>query len=354
MERKLLTTAYTEQLQDKTIARSFFKKTLDIGISKTVEFDSRLLSNKAAQRGNSKSGYNQNTVGAYATKHYSPVVYKESLGVSADSMLVKQFGGISSILGNEQLKMLPAFMKDVVVPRTQEIANKIVTDLDLQAIEILTTGGVAARDAFAGVSYIDSSDTNHFNTVSTVWTDNAAEPIKDLTALAKLIKINGMKSISNIIMNDATFELLASNASFKAAYETRRVDLGKIQLPANTRSSANYWGDVMINAKRVKIWVESAYYENNAGVQTQFIPNNKVILIADDNEFVQWFGSIARFKTNNNNLMDFLSGDFTLENNLKISQIAVADHYGLGLDIALDCSALLVAKSKGFGCLTVG
>ena len=354
MERKLLTNAYTERLNERTIARSFFTKTEYIGAAGTVEFDSRLVSNKAASRGNPKSGYNQNTVGAYATKHYSPVVYKESLGVSAESMLEKQYGGISSILNNEQLKMLPAFMKDVVVPKTQEIGNKIVTDLDLQAIEIYTTGGVSARDDFAGVSYIDSSDTNHFTTVSTPWTDNSSKPIEDLTKLAKTIKINGMKSISNIIMNDATFEILVSNPSFKEAYDIRRIELGTINLPKDTRSSANYMGDTMINAKRVKIWSESAYYENPAKVPTQFIPDNKVILIADDNEFVQWFGSIARFKTNNNNLMDFLSGDFTLENNLKVSQIAVADHYGLGLDIALDCSALLVAKSKGFGCLTVG
>ena len=355
MTRKLLDTAYSEVLQERTIARSFFNVNKNIGQAGVVEYDTQLMQQKAAERKNADSGYSQNTVGSFVTKTVKPANYKEEFKVSASSVQEKQFGGSNDILTPEQISLVPDFVSNVVVPEASKVANKIVTDLDLQAVEILTTGGVSASDNFEGAVYIPSNDTNFFNTVGTAWTDPAAAPISDLTAIAKTIKINGMKSIDNIIMNDATFDKFISRSSVKDALETRRIELGSIALPANTASSANYFGDVLINGKRVKVWVESAYYTNNAGTQTPFIPDNKVILVSDDNRFEQYFGSLARFDVDASNasLVNLLSGGINVGNNLQINQIATVDKYKTGLEIALDCSALLVAKSKGFGCLTV-
>lgn len=356
MTRKLLDTAYSEVLQERTIARSFFNVNKNIGQAGVVEYDTQLMQQKAAERKNKDSGYSQNTVGSFITKTVKPVNYKEEFKVSAASVQEKQFGGSNDILTPEQVSLVPDFVRNVVVPEASKIADKIVTDLDLQAVEILTTGGVSASANFEGAVYIASNDSNFFNTVGTVWTDNAATPISDLTALAKTIKITGMKSIDNIIMNDATFDKFISRSTVKDSLETRRIELGSISLPANTASSANYFGDVLINGRRGKVWVESAYYTSNAGVQTAFIPDNKVILVSDDNRFEQYFGSLARFDVDASNasLVNLLSGGINVENNLQIKQIATVDKYKTGLEIALDCSALLVAKSKGFGCLTVG
>ena len=355
MTRKLLDTAYSEVLQERTIARSFFNVDKNIGQAGVVEYDTQIMQQKAAERKNKDSGYSQNTVGSFVTKTVKPANYKEEFKVSASSVQERQFGGSNDILTPEQISLVPDFVSNVVVPEASKVANKIVTDLDLQAVEILTTGKVSASANFEGAVYIASNDANHFTTAPVLWTDNAATPISDLTALAKTIKKNGMKSIDNIIMNDATFDKFISRSSVKNALETRRIELGSISLPANTSSSANYFGDILINGKRVKVWVESAYYTNNAGAQTPFIADNKVILVSDDNRFEQYFGSLARFAVDasNANLVNLLSGGINVENNLQINQIATVDKYKTGLEIALDCSALLVAKSKGFGCLTV-
>lgn len=355
MTRKLLDTAYSEVLQERTIARSFFNVNKNIGQAGVVEYDTQLMQQKAAERKNADSAYSQNTVGSYVTKTVKPANYKEEFKVSASSVQEKQFGGSNDILTPEQISLVPDFVSNVVVPEASNVANKIVTDLDLQAVEILTTGGVSASANFEGAVYIPSNDTNFFNNVSVAWTDNAATPIADLTALAKTIKRNGKKSIDNIIMNDATFDKFISRSSVKDALETRRIELGSISLPVNTASSANYFGDILIAGKRVKVWVESADYENDANVTVPFIPDNKVILVSDDNRFEQHFGSLARFDVDASNasLVNLLSGGINVENNLQINQIATVDKYKTGLEIALDCSALLVAKSKGFGCLTV-
>ena len=355
MTRKLLDTPYSEGLQERTIARSFFNVNKNIGKAGVVEYDTQLKQQKAAERKNEKSSYSGNTVGSYITKTVKPVVYKEKFEVSADSIQEKQFGGSNDILTPEQISLVPDFVRNVVVPEASEVIDKIVTDLDLQAIEILTTGGISSNGKFEGVEYIPSNDTNFFNTVGTAWTDNAATPINDLSALAKTIKRNGKKSIDNIIMNDATFDKFISRTSVKDALETRRIELGSIVLPANTASSANYFGDILIAGKRVKVWVESADYENDANVTVPFIPDNKVILVSDDNRFEQHFGSLARFDVDASNvsLANLLSGGVNVENNLQINQLAIVDRYHEGLEIALDGKALLVAKSKGFGCLTV-
>ncbi len=356
MTRKLLDTPYNEGLQERTIARSFFNVNKNIGKAGVVEYDTQLMLQKAAERKNEKSSYSGNTVGSYITKTVKPVVYKENFEVSADSIQEKQFGGSNDILSPEQILLVPDFVRNVVVPEASEVIDKIVTDLDLQAIEILTTGGISGNGKFEGVEYIPSGDVNHFATAPVLWTDNAATPISDLTALAKTIKRNGKKSIDNIIMNDVTFDKFISRASVKDALETRRIELGSIALPANTASSANYFGDILIAGKRVKVWVESADYENDADVTVPFIPNNKVILVSDDNRFEQHFGSLARFDVDasNANLANLLSGGINVENNLQINQLAIVDRYQQGLEVALDGKALLVAKSKGFGCLTVG
>lgn len=355
MTRKLLDTPYSEGLQQRTIARSFFTINKNIGQAGVVEYDTQLMQQKAAVRKNEKSSYSGNTVGSYLTKTVKPVVYKEKFEVSADSIQEKQFGGSNDILTPEQINLVPDFVSNVVVPEASQVIDKIVTDLDLQAIEILTTGGISGNGKFEGVSYIPSNDTNFFNTVSTAWTDNSATPISDLSALARTIKKNGKRSIDNIIMNDVTFDKFISRSSVKDSLETRRIELGSIVLPANTANSANYFGDILIAGKRIKVWVESADYENDANVTVSFIPDDKVILVSDNNEFEQHFGSLARFDVNESNatLVNLLSGGINVENNLQINQLAIVDRYQEGLEIALDSKALLVAKSKGYGCLTV-
>ena len=357
MTRKLLDTPYSEALQERTIARSFFNVNKNIGQAGVVEYDTRLMKQKAAERKNEDSAYTKRTVGSHLTKTVKPISYKEEFAVSASSVQEKQFGGVETVLSPEQLTLVPDFVKNVVVPEAAEIVNDIVTDLDLQAIEILTTGGISSNSKFAGVEYIPSGDANHFTTTPVLWHDNAATPISDLTALAKTIESSGYQSIDNVIMNPTTFDKFISRSSVKDALETRRIKEGEIVMPVNTaRDSAKYRGEITINGRSVKFWTESAHYVNDADQNVPFLEDNKVILVSNNNRFEQYFGSLARFDldASNASLVNLLSGGINVENNLQINQIVTVDKYKTGLEIALDCKALLVAKSKGFGCLTVG
>jgi hypothetical protein len=237
------------------------------------------------------TGYRMNSEDLYTNKGFKPPIFKEALPLNSFD-LIKRMPGQNpfespDFRANLILRMFNGMTK---------IERKIRRSIELQASQVLQTGVVTLTDS-AGVALYTldyKPKASHFPTAGTSWaTATGAQKIADISALAEVIRNDGLTDPDQLIMGIDAFENFISDTAIQARFDIRRIDLGTIS-PLQVRGGGgNYRGIVEIGNYRFDVWTYGGRYTNPSdGVKTQFIDPGKIIVRSSTARLDATFGAI--------------------------------------------------------------
>jgi hypothetical protein len=237
------------------------------------------------------TGYRMNSEDLYTNKGFKPPIHKEALPLNSYDLMQRMPGQnpfeSSDFRANIILRMFNGMTK---------IEAKIRRAIELQASQVLQTGQLTLTDS-AGVALYTldyKPKATHFPTAGTSWaTATGLQKIGDLSALAEVIRNDGLDSPDMLIMGVDAYENFISDAVVQARFDIRRLDLGTISPMQVNGNGGSYRGIVEIGNYRYDVWTYGGRYKHPAtGVKTQFIDPGKIIMRCSAGRMDATFGAI--------------------------------------------------------------
>lgn len=304
------------------------------------------------------AGYRMNEANEYTNKSFKPPVHKEAINLNAHE-LVKRTPGQNPFED-------PSFQGNLIqrVFNKMNLAEmKIRRAVELQAAQILQNGTVSLTDETGAVLYtIDyKPKPAHFPTAGTAWTAGGATPIADLESLCETIRNNGQGDVDELHFGADAWRAALNNDAFKAAFESRRINLGTISPMTKNGQGGSYRGTLDIGNYQVDIWTYGGRYKNpNGGAMVQYLTPANVIARISTARLDATFGDIPNIGrilgAEGNNLLPSLpsrvsnvAGGMDLHTNVWLSKDGESLMAGIGARPLLVPTAI-----DSFGCLRTG
>lgn len=297
---KKLIALYEEMASPTMFLSNFFQSPpRNFYNSETVEIDiQRSGESIAIAVQNVDAGYRSNTFDDYTNKEFKPPIFKESFPVNATDMYKRQAGDNPF----QDPRYVASALKQFIT-RMALVEDKIRRTIELQAAQIFETGTVDLIDENGNTIYtIDfKPKATHFPNASAAWDTGSAAIVDDLLALANVIRNDCRKDVIDAKFGEDAWEVAIKDDDFKARYETRRMDLGRIVAlrPGFTGGTGggNYRGTLDLGNYSVNLWTYGGRYDHpQTGASTQFINPKKVTLSAPgrlDATFGNWSQIVA-------------------------------------------------------------
>lgn len=236
------------------------------------------------------TGYRFNSHDLYTNKAFKPPIHKEAIPINAFD-LIKRMPGMNPFES-------PDFRANAIMrffSGMQKIERKVRRAIELQASQVLQIGVVTLIDSSGTALYtIDyKPKATHFPTAGTAWNAVGADPLGDISALAEIIRNDGLNDPDQLIMGVDAFEAFIKNADVIARYDARRIDLGTIAPMQMAGNGGSYRGIVEIGNYRYDIWTYGGRYKHpQTGTITQFISPENVVVRASSGRLDATFGAI--------------------------------------------------------------
>lgn len=241
------------------------------------------------------TGYRYNSTDIYTNKAFKPPIHKEAIAINAFD-LIKRTPGMNpfesvDFRANAIMRLMAGMGK---------VERKIRRSIELQASQVLQTGTVTLIDSGGASLYtIDyQPKATHFPTAGTAWNAVGGDPLGDLSALAEIVRNDGLMDPDQLIMGVDAFEACMKNTDFIARFDTRRAELGTISPMEMRGNGGTYRGFVEIGNYRYDIWTYGGRYKHpQTGTVTQYIDPAKVILRAGSGRLDGTYGAIPNIGT---------------------------------------------------------
>lgn len=184
----------------------------------------------------------------------------------------------------------------------REHMNRIIRKMEFSAAESIRTG---AQTIHSGLSYDFYRRSTHNATVATVWSDAAnAVPIVDLATAGDLIFRNGNRRPTDVIFSSQSWDEFLLTTQVTNLANSRRIVhfVADMQQDAPggyddwVRAGAIYQGQVKAGDWKFNMWTYPAIYDTDADVQTQYLPDEEVIILAKGARYDRYFGPQDRLE----------------------------------------------------------
>jgi hypothetical protein len=237
------------------------------------------------------TGYRMNAEDLFTNKGFKPPVYKEALPINSFDLLKRMPG--------QDPFQSPDFRANVILRMFNgmtKIERKVRRSMELQASQVLQTGIVTLTDsngvALYSLDYKPKS--SHFPTAGVSWaTATGAQMIANISALAEVIRNDGLDNPDQLIFGIDAFEKFISNADVQKRFDIRRIDLGTIAPMQMLGNGGSYRGIVEIGNYRFDVWTYGGKFKNPSdGVKTPFIDPGKVVIRSSTSRMDATFGAI--------------------------------------------------------------
>jgi len=237
------------------------------------------------------TGYRMNSDDDYTNKSFKPPVHKEAIPINSFD-LIKRMPGQNPFES-------PDFRANVILRMFNgmtKIERKIRRTIELQASQVMQTGTVTLTDS-AGVALytIDyRPKASHLPTAGTSWaTATTAEKVGDISALADVVRNDGLMDPDMLIMGIDAFENFISDTGIQARFDIRRLDLGTIAPMTMNGAGGNYRGIVEIGNYRYDVWTYGGKYNDPVtGNKLDYLDKGKIIVRASQGRMDATFGAI--------------------------------------------------------------
>jgi hypothetical protein len=236
------------------------------------------------------TGHRMNTGDLYTNKSFKPPILKEAVPINSFD-LIKRMPGQNPFES-------PDFRANVILRMFKNMAKvekKIRRTMELQASQVLQTGTVTLKDENGVNLYVldYKAKASHFPTAGTAWNAGGADISGDISALAEIIRNDGLSDPDQLIMGVDAFEAFIKDPEIQKRYDNRRIDLGTIAPMQMRGQGGSFRGIVEIGNYRYDIWTYGGRFKDpQTGNKVQFITPSKVVVRASSGRLDATFGAI--------------------------------------------------------------
>ena len=292
----------------------------------------------------------------YTSKRIIPPIHLLEKSVSADDMYDRQ-PGVHPY--DDPNFMMAATAQAAKKARTAH--SSINRSIEYQASQVLTSGVVNLQDQNGNNAYtVDyKPKASHFTTAGTAWDQVGADPIGDIKTMCETIRNDGLSMPDTLVMGCKSFEAFIANDAVQKRLDTRRIDMGNINGMDEREDGSWYNGDLRIGNAKLAIWTYSGRYNPlGGGAKTQFVPDDKVIVIDSRARMDATYGMQSTFSPMDPRVARYIPSRLTLRNgrsNVDMHLNAYLTPNNRQLIIEIGSRPLLqpVAIDK-YGCITTG
>lgn len=249
------------------------------------------------------AGYHNNSNDIYTSKRFKPPIFKESGSLNGFDLIGRQPGQTPfdspDFQANATVKAFDIFRKT---------ERKIRRAIELQAAQVLQTGIVTLLNADGVALYtLDyKPKATHFPTAPTAWDAVGGLPLRDLEALADIIRDDGLSEADELIFGTSAWNVFINHATVKALLDNRRINLGAVA-PEDRGDGAKFQGTIWIGNYQFNMWTYNGRYKHpQTGVSTKFVDRKKVIMRSTSGRMDATFGAIPRIAPPESRVMPFL------------------------------------------------
>lgn len=198
----------------------------------------------------------------------------------------------------------------------REHMNRIIRRMELSAAESIRTG---FQTIHGGLAYDFYRLASHNATASTVWSTAAtASPITDLTTAGALIFRDGNRRPTDAIFGEGSWTEFLATTEILALANNRRIVHFTADMTMDAPAGYEAWvsaglifqGQIKAGNWKYNMWTYPAIYETDADVQTQYLPDAEVMVLAKGARFDRYFGPQDRLETDD----DIFSKMFSIGN----------------------------------------
>jgi len=299
-------------------------------------------------------GSRSNSADLYTNKSFRPPIYSESFAVNSFDLIKRMSGSDPFMDANFQLNASKRFMDGM-----RKVNNKIIRAIELQASQVLTTGKLTLGDS-AGVELyaLDyKPKATHFPTASTAWNASGATILSDINGLCNVIRNDGKKVATDMILGEGSFEAMVQDDDVKARLDNRRIEMGSIGMIEKVASGLNYRGVIEVGNYSLRVWSYPGVYTHpQTGASTQYVDDGKAIIYAEDGRLDATFGAIPRIVPVENRVLPYLPETVTMPGRgMTMSTFAWVTPNGSQLMGEVGSRPLLIPTAiDTFGCIATG
>jgi hypothetical protein len=236
------------------------------------------------------AGYRSNSANIYTNKAFKAPVYKESAVLNSFDLMKRDFG--QNPFGRQDFR---SKITSKALRLATNLSNKIDRAIELQGSQVMTTGTATLTNESGVASFTISYSpkSSHFPNAGTAWSASGATPISDLSALADIIRGDGMEDPDQLFMGAGDFEAFIQNTDVQKRFDLRRVDLGALTSFDRMGNGGNYRGVVTIGNYKFDVFTYNGRYKHpQTGVSTAYLPTGKVIMKSSTARLDATFGAI--------------------------------------------------------------
>lgn len=183
----------------------------------------------------------------------------------------------------------------------KEDLRRIIRKMEYSAAESIRTGAQTVKEG----AYDFYRKATHNTNATAVWSDTGgAVPITDLDTAGTLIFRDAGRVATDVIFSEQSWNEFLNTDQIKELADSRRIihffaDM-TAQVPAGyeswTAAGAVFQGQVKAGNWKLNMWTYPAIWETDAGVQTQYLPDEEVIILAKGARFDRYFGPADRLE----------------------------------------------------------
>lgn len=223
----------------------------------------------------------------YFTRRFKPAYVKPKLVVDPSQLVPRRAG--EPYTGSLTL----AQRRDAIIAEnTRKLQNQIRRRWNWMAAQATLYGQVTVEGENYPQVVVDFGRDPSLTVVKTgtaLWTDPASTPQEDMeNGMRNMRAISGYSSL-DAVMGSAAWAAYRRHPSTLELLETRRGSTSTLELGPGK-------GDTLVNKGQIgdfNIWVYSDKYENDAGVQTDYMDPRDVVFVASAGfQGVRCFGAI--------------------------------------------------------------
>ncbi|WP_421792761.1 major capsid protein [Hyphobacterium sp.] len=267
---------------------------LDTFFPEIVEFDSERIDFDVISRGRKLAPFVSPKVpgrpvrtGGYQTKSFAPAYVKPKDTINPARAQRRRAGEqyMGEMSAAERLEALTMDTLD-------EQRSSILRRKEWMAANALLNGQVTVEgEDYPAVTVDFGRDAALTVTLGggSQWGDAGVEPLTQLENWSGLTQRKSGIPALDVIMDPVAWSVFRKNADVKDVLDTRRGSESKAETgPIVPISEARFAGEI----GDMRFWVYQDYYETEAGVETQLLPDRTVIISSPNLEGIQAHGAI--------------------------------------------------------------
>lgn len=191
--------------------------------------------------------------------------------------------------------------------------TRLIRQMEFSACESLRTG---IQTIQAGLTYDFYRLASHSVNAGVVWSTSAtALPVDDISSAAQKVFRDGNRRASDVILGEGSWDNFLNTTQVKDLANSRRIvnfvtDMNMDAPPGYeswVAAGAVFQGQLKISTGKVNLWTYPAIYDDDSSVQTQYMPDDEVVVFAKMARYDSYFGPADRLEVVNN---DFFSNMF--------------------------------------------